>query len=264
VVDADATVAALTARADRTAILVDFDGSLSAIVDRAEDARPLPGVTDVLSRLAARFGRVAVVSGRPVGFLARHLPVEGLSFVGLYGMEQSTDGVYSVDPRVQPYLVAVAAATKELEARIPNDLVEPKSGISVTLHWRPAPDQEEHILAVVHEVGARHGLRELPTRMAIELRPPIDVDKGAPTRALVDGFDTGAFAGDDYGDLPAFAALAQAVADGVLQRAVRIGVTSSEAPPELAGATDLVVEGPAGLLALLTRVADEIGEPVGR
>ena len=261
--DVDATIAALTLRADRTALLVDFDGSLSAIVERAEDARPLPGVIDVLARLAAGFGRVAVVSGRPVGFLARHLPVEGLTYVGLYGMEQSSDGAYAVDQRVEPYLVAVAAATAELELRLPKDLIEPKSGISVTVHWRPAPEQAAHIVEVAHEVAVKHGLAELNTRLAVELRPPIDVDKGGPARALVQGFEVGAFAGDDYGDLPAIAALSRAVADGELARAVRIGVTSSEAPPELAAAVDIVVDGPNGLLALLTRVADEIGEPVG-
>jgi trehalose 6-phosphate phosphatase len=264
VIDVDATIAALTLRPDRTALLLDFDGSLAAIVERTDDARPLAGVTDVLARLTAGMGRVAIVSGRPVGFLARHLPVAGLTLVGLYGMEQSTDGAYAVDPRVEPYLVAVAAATAELERRLPKELVEPKSGISVTLHWRPMPEQAEHVVEVAHEVGAKHGLAELPTRMAIELRPPIEVDKGNATRALVDGFDVGAFAGDDYGDLPAFAGLARAVDEGKLTQAVRIGVTSNEAPPELAGAVDIVVDGPAGLLALLTRVADEIGEPVGR
>jgi trehalose 6-phosphate phosphatase len=263
VIDADATVAALTERPDRTALLVDFDGSLAPIVERAADARPLPGVPEVLGRLAARFGRVAIVSGRPVAFLARHLPVDGLALVGLYGMEQLIHGEYSVDPRVQPYLVAVAAATAELEALLAPGIVEPKAGISVTLHWRPVPEQAEHIVEIAREIGARHGLADLRTRMAIELRPPIEVDKADATRTLVDGFAVGAFAGDDRGDLPAFAALARSVADGRLQRALRIGVHSTEAPPELAAVVDLLVDGPAGLLELLTRVADEIGEPVG-
>jgi trehalose 6-phosphate phosphatase len=263
VIDADATVAALTQRPDRTAVLVDFDGSLAPIVARAEDARPLPDAVGVLARLAAGLGRVAIVSGRPVGFLARHLPVDGVAFVGLYGMERSIDGAYSVDPRVQPYLVAVAAATAELEARLPPEVVEPKAGISVTLPWRPVPEQADAIAEIAHEVAERHGLAELRTRMAIELRPPIDVDKADATRALVESFDVGAFAGDDRGDLPAFAELARALEDGRLQRVVRIGVHSSEAPPELAEAVDLTVDGPAGLLALLARVADEIGEPAG-
>jgi trehalose 6-phosphate phosphatase len=259
VIDADATVAALTVRAAQTALLLDFDGSLAPIVDRPEDARPLPDAPGLLARLAAKLGRVAIISGRPVGFLAAQLPVDGLAYVGLYGMEQSVDGKYSVDQRVEPYLAAVAAATAELDARLPPDLVEKKSGISVTVHWRPAPERADEFTTVAREVATRHGLGQLDTRMAIELRPPIDVDKGVPVRGLVDGFDTGAYAGDDYGDLPAFAALAHAVTDGRLQRAVRIGVTSSEAPPELAAAVDVVVDGPPGLLALLARVADALG-----
>ena len=262
-IDADATVAALTERPERTVLLVDFDGSLSPIVERPEDAHPLPEAAGVLGRLAARLGRVAIVSGRPVAFLARELPVDGLAYFGLYGMEHSVDGVYAVDERVDPYLVAVAAATAELKARLPHGVVEPKAGISVTLHWRPIPDQEDAIVRVAREVGARHGLAELRTRMAIELRPPIDVDKSDATRAAVAGFDVAAFAGDDRGDLPAFAELERAAGDGRLRRAVRIGVHSSEAPPELAGSVDLLVDGPAGLLALLGRVADQIGDPVG-
>ncbi len=262
-IDADATVAALTARPDHTVLLADFDGSLAPIVERADEARPLPDVPALLGRLATGLGRVAIVSGRPVGFLARRLPVAGLQLVGLYGMEQSIDGVYSVDPRVEPYLDAVAAATAELKARLPRELVEPKSGVSVTLHWRPMPDQAETIVEIAHELAVRHGLAELRTRMAIELRPPIEVDKAVATRRLIEGFAVGAFAGDDYGDLPAFGELTRAVGDGRLRGAIRIGVDSSEAPAELADAVDIVVAGPAGLRELLARVADEIGEPIG-
>jgi trehalose 6-phosphate phosphatase len=262
VIDVDATVAALTARPERTALLVDFDGSLAPFVAHAEEARPLPGAVDVVERLVAGLGRVAIVSGRPLSYLTRSVPIDGLAYAGLYGMERSIGGEHAVDPRVRPYLVAVAAATAELEELLPSELIEPKAGISVTLHWRPAPERAGEILAVAHEVATRHGLAELQTRYAIELRPPVDIDKADPTRSFVDGFDTAAFAGDDYGDLPAFAELARLVHDGRLERAIRIGVHSTEAPPELVDAVDVIVDGPPGLLALLARVADEIGEPV--
>jgi trehalose-6-phosphatase len=116
------------------------------------------------------------------------------------------------------------------------------------------PERADEIRALADEMARRHGLAQLPTRMAVELRPPVPLDKGSATRELVRGFDVGAFAGDDTGDLPAFAALARAG----LTHAVRIGVHSPEAPPELIEAVDLLVDGPAGLAALLGRVADEI------
>jgi trehalose 6-phosphate phosphatase len=263
VIDAGATIAALAEHPERTAVLVDFDGSLAPIVEHAQDARPLPEAVDVLGRLARRMGRVAVVSGRPVDFLARHLRVDGVTLVGHYGLERMVDGEVEVDPRVRPYLPAVAAAVADVEARLPRALVEPKSGLSVVLHWRPAPEMEATIVGLARECAARHGLVELPARHAIELRPPVDLDKADAARVMTDGFDVAAFAGDDIGDLPAFAELAAAVARGRLVRAVRIGVHSSEAPPELAAAVDVLVDGPHGLVALLARLADEIGEPVG-
>ncbi|HEY4401944.1 MAG TPA: trehalose-phosphatase, partial [Acidimicrobiia bacterium] len=59
------------------------------------------------------------------------------------------------------------------------------------------------------------------------------------------------FAGDDRGDLDAFAALARLQAEGRLETAVRIAVGSAEAPPELLARADLVVDGPAGLVSVL-------------
>jgi trehalose 6-phosphate phosphatase len=54
-------------------VFVDFDGTLAPIVDIPEEARPLPGAAAVLGRLADRYARVAVISGRPVAFLVEHL-----------------------------------------------------------------------------------------------------------------------------------------------------------------------------------------------
>jgi trehalose 6-phosphate phosphatase len=254
VADVDATIAALTARATQTVLLVDFDGSLAPIVEHAEDARPLPEAIEVLERLAARLGRVGIVSGRPVEFLVTHLPIAALTFVGLYGLERLVEGRRVIHPGAEPYLDAIAVATEELRRALPPEVVEPKAGVSVTLHWRPAPDRAEEMLTLAADLASRLGLAQLRTRFAIELRPPLDIDKGDVTRELVAGFEIGAFAGDDVGDIPAFLALA----DAGLRRAVRIGVNSPEAPSGLGEMVDVLVEGPEGLVALLARVADEI------
>jgi trehalose 6-phosphate phosphatase len=261
VLDADAMVAALVEQPRRTALLCDFDGSLSAIVDRPEDAVPLPGAVDVLADLVPRLGRVGVVSGRPVEFLAAHLPVPGLVFSGLYGMERLDRGVRSLDPRVARFLDGVAAAAEEAEARLAGMLIERKAGASVTIHWRLDPDRADEARAVAQELAQKHSLALLPARMAMELRPPVAIDKGDAALALVDGFDRAAFAGDDTGDIAAFAALADAARNGRLRRALRIGVTSPEVSTDLLEAVDGVVAGPAGLVALLRRVVEEIPEP---
>jgi len=155
----------------------------------------------------------------------------------------------------------VSDAVIELHERF-GALVEPKAGVSVTVHWRPEPGRAPEIVAVTDAVASRLGLEILRTRMAVELRPPISVNKADAVRNLIEGFATGAFAGDDTGDLPAFAELRHARRDGRLRRSVAIGVLSPEAPEELVGAVDTVVDGPSGLVGLLARVANEVGKPV--
>ena len=218
--DAAATIDALVERPTATVILADYDGSLAPIVDRPEDAVALPQVTEVLESLVGRVGRVGIVSGRPVEFLAARLAVPGLVYAGLYGMEQMFDGERRVDPRVVPFVAAVAAAADEADERLAGAIVERKAGVSVTLHWRTVPERADEVLAVAADLGARHGLNELRTRYAVELRPPVAIDKGTAADALIEGFSVAAFAGDDTGDLAAFAALGRAVDDGRLRRAM--------------------------------------------
>jgi trehalose 6-phosphate phosphatase len=261
VLDVDATVALLAQQPRATVLLVDFDGSLSRIVDHPDDARPLPEVVSVLTALVAILGRVGVVSGRPVEFLAAHLPVPGLTLVGQYGLESYADGVLTVDPRTQPYLDRIAEAATRAETRLPGIYVERKGTTAITLHWRTASDRAEEVNAAASDLAAQFGL-DAPQRgrKAVELRPPVPVDKGTVVAQLVAGFAVGAFAGDDLGDVPAFMALKRCVDTGQLERAVRIGVSSPEAPPELRAAVDLLVDGPEGLLALLTAVVERAGD----
>jgi trehalose 6-phosphate phosphatase len=95
----------------------------------------------------------------------------------------------------------------------------------------------------------RTGLIAHPAKMSVELRPPVEADKGRVVTELAAGLDAVCFVGDDRGDLPAFAALADLAAEGV--QTLAVAVSSEEAPPELLAAADLVVAGPEGALALL-------------
>jgi trehalose 6-phosphate phosphatase len=255
VLDVAATIDALVDRPADTVLLCDYDGSLSPIVDIPDDAVALPEAVAVLGALVGRLARVGIVSGRPVEFLASRLPVPGLLFSGLYGMEVLVDDRRQVDPRALPFADAVAEASDEADARLPGVIVERKGGVSVTLHWRTAPDREREVLAVASELARRNGLAEWHSRFAVELRPPVAIDKGTVIDDLIQGFGIAAYAGDDTGDLAAFAALERAAADGRLTRALRIGVESREMPDALPGAVDVLVDGPAGLIAMLQAVA---------
>jgi trehalose 6-phosphate phosphatase len=248
-------IVALAERPAETVILLDYDGSLSPIVDHPDDAVALPGAVDALGRLVGRIGRVGLVSGRTVEFLARQVPVPGLVLAGLYGMEFLIDGERRVDPRAVPFAGAVAAAADEADARLPGMVVERKAGVSVTLHWRMQPDRADDVLGVAAELGRDHGLAQWQTRYAVELRPPVAIDKGTAVDELIEGYSIAAFVGDDIGDVAAFDALARAAAEGRLQRAVRIGVRSPEMPESLPDAVDCLVDGPVAVVASLAEIA---------
>src|SRR5205085_2413589 len=132
--------------------------------------------------------------------------------------------------------------------------VERKS-LAVTLHYRRAPSESERTHAWAERTAAATGLVLYPARMSVELRPPVRHGKG-PTleaAAVEAGLSAVAFAGDDAGDLDGFDALDRLAANGVA--AVRIGVASEEAPPELLARADVVLGGPHEVVAAFADLA---------
>jgi len=241
-----------------SAFFADFDGSLSPIVRDPDAATVLPAARAALARLVPRLRSVAVVSGRPAAFLFDALALDGVTYVGAYGLEQIVDGEVVVDERVQPWVGAIARAADEADDALPGLLVERKGSVAVTIHWRTRPERGPEALAWAEETAARLRLEgPLRGRMAVELRPPVPVDKGTTVAALARGAAAAAFAGDDVGDIPAFVALHGLARDGVLAHGVSIGVTSPESPPEISEA-DVVVDGPTGLAAVLASLADAL------
>jgi trehalose 6-phosphate phosphatase len=251
-----AHAARLAGRAGQLAISLDFDGTVAPIVDDPAAARPLPGVVELLGPLADRYAAVALVSGRPASYLASHAAAPGVRYLGLYGLEELVEGRVQVDPRLQAARPAVAAAARDLAA----DPAVAESGAhledkryAVAVHTRRVADPGRWagpIGAAAARVAARHGLEVVPGRLVWELRPPVHSDKGDAVRRVVDESGARALlvAGDDLGDLPAFAVAAE------LGGGLRVAVRSAEAPAELLDAADLVVDGPEGVRDLLERL----------
>jgi trehalose 6-phosphate phosphatase len=248
----------IVAHPESSVVLVDFDGSLAPIVDDPAAAHPLPESVAALRALAPLVATVAVVSGRPVDFLMRVLPLDDVELVGLYGLERRIDGRVVVDPRADEWVDRIARAAADAEAALPGLLVERKGRLAVTIHFRTAPDRAGEARTEADALARRYGIAApLRGRMAVELRPPVPVDKGTVVREHASGATSIAFAGDDAGDLAAFAALDALVAAGDIDHAIRIGVRSAEAPDEILAA-DVVVDGPRELATLFENLAGAI------
>jgi trehalose 6-phosphate phosphatase len=246
-------------------VFVDFDGTLAPIVDDPDAARPIEGAPAVLADLAGRYGRVAVISGRPVSFLLAHFgrpahlgdPAPGVVLIGLYGLERAVGGEVRQSPGAAQWRPVVDAAATSAEAAAPAGVRVERKGLTVTLHYRGADEQAGWTATFATELAAASGLVGHPGKKSWELRPPVPTDKGTVVEELAAGLDAVCYAGDDMGDVPAFAALARLRAAGVATLAVAAGGT--ETPAQLIEAADLVVEGPAGVLQLLQGLAAETG-----
>ena len=243
-------------RPSRCGVLLDFDGTLAAIVERPELARPIPGAGDALRALAERYPLVAVVSGRPVAFLAEHLPVDGVRLSGLYGLESWQDGEVVVDPRAERWRSVVGEVAERAERELPGNVTVERKGLSVTLHTRTAVDSDAIVTAWAEAQAARSGLALHPARRSYELRPPLPCDKGTVVTALAQGLDAVCFVGDDLGDIPAFDALVALRATHPDVTVVRVAVVSEESPPGLLDAADTTVVGPDAALELLRALAN--------
>lgn len=256
----DAALDPLVAHAARAAVLVDFDGSMAPIVDDPDAAIPLPAARAALAGLVGRVGVVAIVSGRPVQFLRDALGIDGVTYVGQYGVQRWNGGRVVTDPRVEPFLAPVEATARAASRELPGVLVERKDGVAVVLHWRQRPELGEQASGWAARAAASTGLELHPARMAAELRPPVPMDKGTVVEELCAGLDAAAFAGDDAGDLSAFDGLDRLRSTGRLEHAVRIGVSSAEVLPELIARADVAVDGPAGLAALLAELGARLAD----
>jgi trehalose 6-phosphate phosphatase len=242
-----------------SAILTDFDGTLAPIVSDPDKAEPLPDAVEVLARLSMRFGVVAVVSGRPAEFLARHLGTSGpaVQLVGVYGCEWIEGGEVRRAAEVQPWTGPVAEVLAAARFEAPAGVGIEDKGASVTLHWRGVPEVAKWASAFATTWATRTGLTLQPGRMAIELRPPVDLDKGRVVERLTQRCTAACFVGDDSGDLVAFEALDRLAARGM--RTVRVAVAAEESPPELGASADLVLAGPVEALAVLRQLAAAAG-----
>jgi trehalose 6-phosphate phosphatase len=271
--DAEQRYAALVAVAGSTVVGLDFDGTLAPIVDDPDSAHIHPDAPGVLLELSSVVRAVAVVTGRPA---RKVLALGGLDEVGAeigaagrelfvfgqYGFERwSSTSRRVVSPRPPQGLSGFLRELPEVlrEADAPDAFVEDK-GLAIAVHTRRLDDPVgafERLEPRVRDLAERHGMAVEPGRNVVEARSP-GMDKGTVVRALVGDLDAGGFlfAGDDLGDLEAFAAVEELRDQGLPTLLV---CSASDEESALLDRSDVVVKGPDGVLDLLRRlVADAL------
>lgn len=210
-------------------VFLDYDGTLTPIVPRPEDAVLSDAMRARVRALAARVP-IAVVSGRDRMDVAARVGLPELAYVGSHGLDLA--GPLGSGIRLEraaeflPDVDAAEAALRAGLAGIPGALVERKR-LSVAAHYRMVAEAERpRVAAVVEAVRAAHPrLRRERGKAVFELRPDVAWDKGAAVRWLLERMrpgGAGVYLGDDLTDETAFAALRD---DGL---GIAVGVTGRE------------------------------------
>lgn len=255
----DEILAPLRADPARGAILLDVDGTLAPIV-RDPDAATVPErMRRVVHRLTETYGLVGCVSGRQASVARRMVGIGSIPYAGSHGAELLLRGAGEavLDPEAERWAVRVrgVADTVRAERLREAGLRREDKGPIIALHWRGADDEQraEDLAREIADSAREAGLVIHEGRRVLELRPPVPIGKDAAVRRLVAtaAVDVALYAGDDRTDTDAFAGLRALVQERRLTHAICVAVRSSESPPELLEAADLLVDGIDGMRTLL-------------
>lgn len=270
---AEQKYAAFAAIASQAVVALDFDGTLSPIVDDPAQAHIHPDAAEVLIALAPKVKAIAVVTGRPA---RQVLALGGLEEVGdalaatgtellvygQYGNEHWTSSHRAIAGPRPP--VGLATFLRDLprilrEHDAADAYVEEK-GLAIAVHTRRLADPQaafERLVEPLRAAADAHDLVIEPGKQVIEVRSG-GMDKGLVVDRLVDTLGAKAilFAGDDLGDVEAFEALTAWEAEGL--GTLKVCSASSE-ESVLLPLADVVVKGPGGVLELLRQLTRDAG-----
>ena len=273
-IEGEQKYAALVRAAADAVIGLDFDGTLSPIVEDPSAAHIHPDADDVLVALAQQVRAVAVITGRPA---RQALDLGGLESVGnaigdagkelfvfgQYGNERwSSTNRRVIGPRPPHGLASFLRELPRFLRRAgADDAHVEEKGLAVAVHTRRMADPEraeDVLLPLLRDLAASHDLVVEPGRNVVEIRSP-GMHKGVVVDLLRDELSAGAFCfmGDDLGDVEAFEAVSALGKDGLPTLLV---CSASSEQSVLVPLSDVIVHGPDGVMEFLRQLtADAAG-----
>ncbi len=165
---------------EKPVFFLDYDGTLTPIVERPELAVISPDMKDALKRLSERY-TTAIVSGRMREDVEKLVGIKGLLYAGSHGFDISGPRISLIEPRAKQAIPLIAKIvrhlSKELNA-IPGVLIEEKK-FSAAVHYRLV---DESYLPKIRDLVERiiqdnPSLRLLSGKKVFEILPKIDWDK---------------------------------------------------------------------------------------
>lgn len=173
-------------------LLADYDGTLTPIVDRPEDALLPAGVRDKLATLARRpHLSVGIITGRSLAEIKSLVALEGIYYSGNHGLEIEGPGLNYVSPQAGAAMTTMRELDREFAQELAdvNGVIIQNKGLSLSVHYRLVKEADEAVVAeVFHRITAplcRGGkIKVFAGKKVWEVKPPIDWHKGKAVESI--------------------------------------------------------------------------------
>lgn len=205
----------------RVLLFLDFDGTLTPIVDFPNEAVMLPETRVTLKRLSeiGTFS-ITIVSGRALNDVRERVGMANLIYAGNHGLEICGEGLHFVEPEAVQRIKILGELSRRLRERlqhIPGVEVENKI-LTTSVHFRRVErgSLDEIRKAVREQLAFSERIFRVTRGLqVIEVRPRVDWNKGTAVRwiqKVIGGANTlSLYVGDDATDEDAFAALPEGI-----------------------------------------------------
>ena len=259
----DAALAGLRGR--DVGLVLDFDGTLSELVDTPQDAVVHPDAAAALMRLAGELALTAVMSGRPAADVRDRVGVEGVAYIGNHGADRivgrvvsvAADGAGDESDDIRRAMAAIRVAVDE-----PGMVWEDK-GFSATAHYRMVADEADVLArlesAVARVLASSRTLEALWGNKILEIRRRGGANKGVALDALIRDWDlTGViFLGDDTTDADALRMLRRRRAEGEVA-GIGVAVMQQGTPAAVTDSADYRLDSVSEVAEFLKRLASAL------
>ncbi|MEX0682466.1 MAG: trehalose-phosphatase [Dehalococcoidia bacterium] len=245
------------------AILSDIDGTLAPIVPNPDEACVSDRAHAALTGLIAAGAKVGLITGRALERARAMAGLDEAIFATSHGLNIWAGGEVEAPAELREWVERAQALIAELDDMEAAGVTVEDKGVLVAFHYRRAPSEAAALAAIRSAIAkpSSAGFRVQHGRKVIELRPPIDIDKGTAAVELVRRMGARAVLcmGDDATDVDMFRAVRTMRSDGIPTTIV--AVDSPEVTDDVLAASDYYVRDVTGVEWLLEETLKALTGP---
>jgi trehalose-phosphatase len=197
-------------KANRIYFFLDYDGTLTPIVDNPENALLQEKFRRLLRVLASRHDCIlSIVSGRRIDAIKKLVKLPGIYYVGNHGFRIEGPGISFVHPKARELSRELTLTSNKIRAQLEGiESVLEDKGLTLSVHYRNTPPSDvKRLLGTVRNVARRREkLKLVYDKKVVEIWPRMNWDKGMAVRLIMRTLGRGLpiYVGDDSTDEKAF------------------------------------------------------------